>query len=65
MGMRSHKKDNDKILKRLAIQIVAQLPRSTKDAQRVLELAQRLVEKVDEPWKLPRQAIERRPSSFS
>lgn len=49
-------KDHDKVLKRLAIQIVAQLPRNTKDAQRVLEFAQRLVEKVDEPWKKSRSA---------
>jgi len=44
----------DETLKRVAIQIVAQLPGNTKDAKRVLELAERLMDKIDKPWKKPR-----------
>lgn len=48
MAMR---KSKDESLKRVAIQIVAQLPSNKQDAQAVLLLAIRLLEKVEEPWK--------------
>jgi hypothetical protein len=53
--MKSSRKNNDEMLRRVAIQIVAQLPSNNGDAKKILELAERLLERVEEkrPWKRP------------